>query len=218
MSHVECETPPGARMFEAVCGILDTYDRDPAKLIPILQAVQAQYRYLPEEVLTYVATSLGLPPARVYGVATFYAHFTLEPKGKHVVRVCDGTACHVKGSTRILEGMQKLLGLYATDKTLQLHNPRKAPTSRSAMSGHCNAPAVRRPMIYCTPTITVAAALPTRTSTCSGGGATPFSASACGPVILARVPMRHLPPFLSSTPTQCPSCDISPHTLRLRHG
>jgi len=127
MSHVECETPPGARMFEAVCGILDTYDRDPAKLIPILQAVQAQYRYLPEEVLTYVATSLGLPPARVYGVATFYAHFTLEPKGKHVVRVCDGTACHVKGSTRILEGMQKLLGLYATDKTLQLHKPQESP-------------------------------------------------------------------------------------------
>lgn len=71
-------------------------------------------RYLPEEVLIYVATSLGLPPARVYGVATFYAHFALEPKGKFVVRLCDGTACHVKKSIPILEALRKRLSL--TDK------------------------------------------------------------------------------------------------------
>lgn len=106
-------TQAGLRMrsFEKVCEILDRYDRDAARLIPILQEVQEEYRYLPEEVLTYVATALGLPPARVYGVATFYAHFTLEPRGKYVVRLCDGTACHVKGSIPILEALRKRLGL-----------------------------------------------------------------------------------------------------------
>ena len=71
--------------------------------MPILQAVQEEYRYLPEEVLTYVATALDVSPARVFGVATFYAHFAIEPKGKHLVRLCDGTACHVKDSIPILE-------------------------------------------------------------------------------------------------------------------
>lgn len=99
------------RKFEKVCEIIALHGRDPQKLIPILQAVQDEYRYLPEEVLTFVATSLGLPPARVFGVATFYAHFSLEPKGKYVVRFCDGTACHVKGSLPMLEAVRKRLGL-----------------------------------------------------------------------------------------------------------
>jgi len=67
-------------------------------LIPILQAVQGEYRYLPEEILTFIATSLGIPPAKVFGVATFYSLFTLKPKGKYTIRVCNGTACHVKKS------------------------------------------------------------------------------------------------------------------------
>jgi len=100
-----------ARKFEKVCEILDRYQRDSAKLIPILQEVQDEYRYLPEEVLTYVATSLGIPPAKVFGVATFYAHFALEPKGRYVVRLCDGTACHVKGSIAILDALRERLGL-----------------------------------------------------------------------------------------------------------
>lgn len=105
------------RKFEKVCEILDRYDRDSAKLIPILQAIQEEYRYLPEEVMTYVATSLGLPPARVYGVATFYAHFAMEPKGKYVIRLCDGTACHVKGSNPILEALRKKLNVTEEQKT-----------------------------------------------------------------------------------------------------
>jgi NADH-quinone oxidoreductase subunit E len=99
------------RKFEKVCEILDSFERDPAKLVPILQAVQTEYRYLPEEVLTYVATSLELPPARVFGVATFYAHFALKPKGKYVIHVCDGTACHVKDSEILLKTVRKKLGL-----------------------------------------------------------------------------------------------------------
>ena len=102
------------RKFEKVCAIVDKYGADPSKLIPILQEVQHEYRYLPEEVMTFVATSLGLSPAKVFGVASFYAHFALQPKGKYVVRLCDGTACHVKGSNPILTALQQKLGV--TDK------------------------------------------------------------------------------------------------------
>jgi NADH-quinone oxidoreductase subunit E len=80
-----------SRQFNKVCEILERYSYDSTKLIPILQAVQEEYRYLPEEVLTFVATSLNLSPARVYGVATFYSHFALQAKGKYLIRVCDGT-------------------------------------------------------------------------------------------------------------------------------
>ena len=83
------------RKFVKVCDILDRHHRRPSQLVPILQAVQEEYRYLPREVLTYVATALDVSPARVYGVASLYAHFAIEPKGKHLVRLCDGTACHV---------------------------------------------------------------------------------------------------------------------------
>jgi NADH-quinone oxidoreductase subunit E len=99
------------RKFVKLCNILDQHGRKPSRLVPILQAVQEEYRYLPQEVLTYVATALDVSPARVYGVATFYAHFAIQPKGKHLVRLCDGTACHVKDSLPILGAVRKRLGL-----------------------------------------------------------------------------------------------------------
>ena len=112
------ETMPSAeRQFAKVCEILERFEFQPSRLIPILQAIQEEYRYLPTEVLAYVATSLGIPRARVYGVATFYSHFALEPKGRYVVRLCDGTACHVKNSIPILEALQKRLGLDAKHTT-----------------------------------------------------------------------------------------------------
>ena len=107
------------RRFVKVCHILDQHNRNPARLVPILQAVQEEYRYLPQGVLTYVATALGVSPARVYGVATFYAHFTIQPKGKHLVRLCDGTACHVKDSVPILRALQKRLGVDDRRKTTE---------------------------------------------------------------------------------------------------
>ena len=106
-----------AKKFEKVCSILGQYDYRPSGLIPILQAIQHEYQYLPEEVLTYVATCLDVPPARVFGVATFYAHFALEPKGKHVIRICDGTACHVKHSLPILNALHEKLGTSEKQKT-----------------------------------------------------------------------------------------------------
>ncbi len=99
------------RKFEKVCEIVDQNGRDPGRLIPILQSVQSIYRYLPEEILTFVATSLGISPARVFGVATFYSLFTLKPKGKYIIRVCNGTACHVKKSMDLYAILCKRLDL-----------------------------------------------------------------------------------------------------------
>ncbi|MDX9702261.1 MAG: NAD(P)H-dependent oxidoreductase subunit E [Candidatus Auribacterota bacterium] len=105
------------RKFEKVCEIINTYNKDKSKLIPILQDVQREYRYLPEEIMAYIATSLDIPPAKVFGVASFYAHFALEPRGKHIIRLCCGTACHVKGSLGLLEALRKRLNLTAEKHT-----------------------------------------------------------------------------------------------------
>lgn len=105
------------RKFVKVFNILDQHGRKPSRLVPILQAVQEEYRYLPEEVLTYVATALDVSPARVFGVATFYSHFAIKPKGKHIVRLCDGTACHVKESGPILDAIRARLKLDAKKAT-----------------------------------------------------------------------------------------------------
>ena len=103
--------------FENVCAVLEKYKRNPHRLISILQEIQSAYSYLPDDVMTYVATALGITPGVVFGVATFYSHFTLEPKGKYVIRVCDGTACHVRKSTDILKTLENELGLTAEKKT-----------------------------------------------------------------------------------------------------
>lgn len=105
------ESVSKTRQFTKVCEILDQNGHSPARLIPILQQIQEEYRYLPEEVLTFVATSLGIPAARVYGVATFYAHFTLKPKGRYTIKLCDGTACHVRNSQKLLDALQQRLKL-----------------------------------------------------------------------------------------------------------
>lgn len=99
------------REFSEVISILEKHNNNEVELIPILQEVQEEYRYLPEEVMVFVATSLGISPARVFGVASFYSNFTLQPKGKYVIKVCDGTACHVKGSTIIIDALKKHLHL-----------------------------------------------------------------------------------------------------------
>lgn len=106
-----------ARRFETVVAVLDRYERDSSRLIPILQAIQDEYRYLPEEIMTYVATALDISPAKVYGVATFFGHFSLEPKGKYVVKVCDGTACHVKGSGALIDALRSEFRLEGKAKT-----------------------------------------------------------------------------------------------------
>ncbi len=80
-------------------------------MVPVLQKVQDVYGYLPRPALEYVAKKLRIPISKVYGVATFYAQFHLHPRGKNIVRVCRGTACHVRGVTKVAERMQELLGV-----------------------------------------------------------------------------------------------------------
>lgn len=99
------------RKFAKVNEIIARHDSQLSNLIPILQEIQAEYRYLPEEVLAYVATAIGASPATVFGVATFYAQFSLKPKGKYVIKVCEGTACHVRGSEQLKYRLEERLGL-----------------------------------------------------------------------------------------------------------
>ena len=91
--------------------IIEHYGRKAASLIPIMQDIQAEYRYLPGELLTYVAKEIGVKEAKAYSVATFYENFSFEPKGKYVIKVCDGTACHVRKSMPVKEALMKELGL-----------------------------------------------------------------------------------------------------------
>lgn len=92
--------------------IIESYGSKKSNLIAILQKVQEEYRYLPEDALIYIGTKMeGLSPATVYGVATFYAQFSLDPKGKYEIKVCDGTACHVRGSMPVLNAIKAHLNL-----------------------------------------------------------------------------------------------------------
>jgi NADH-quinone oxidoreductase subunit E len=100
-----------AEKFSKVCGILERYGHKKSMLIPMLQAVQEEYRYLPEDVMNFIAATLDIPAAKVFGAATFYAHFALKPKGRHVIRVCNGTACHVKDSMPIHGKIRETLRL-----------------------------------------------------------------------------------------------------------
>ena len=97
--------------------IISRYVRDARSLIPIMQDIQAEYRYLPAELLSYVAEQIGITEAHAYSVATFYENFSFEAKGKYVIKVCDGTACHVKKSIPVLEALYKKLGLSEQKKT-----------------------------------------------------------------------------------------------------
>ena len=97
--------------------ILESHSYDPTAVIAIMQDIQQIYRYLPEEMLCYIAKKLHLSEAKVYGVATFYENFSLDPKGKYVIKICDGTACHVRKSTAILDEIRSLLGVTAQNPT-----------------------------------------------------------------------------------------------------
>src|SRR4030042_6751327 len=97
--------------------ILASYRGEKAELIPILQQVQHTYGYLPEEALSQIAKFVDVPECTVFGVATFYAQFKLVPTGRNIVRVCRGTACHVRGGSRILKEVEKQLGIKPGEST-----------------------------------------------------------------------------------------------------
>lgn len=97
--------------------ILQKYHYEPSSIIAILQDTQAKYRYLPKEAFFYLSEKLGISTAQIYSIATFYENFSLEPKGKYIIKICDGTACHVRKSIPILERLRSELGLSATKVT-----------------------------------------------------------------------------------------------------
>jgi NADH-quinone oxidoreductase subunit E len=97
--------------------IFSHYTGEQQELIPILQETQEQFRYLPAAAIKEIAKFLYIPESVVYGVSTFYAQFKLTPLGKKVIRVCRGTACHVRGSAKVLSEVEKLLGIKAGETT-----------------------------------------------------------------------------------------------------
>ena len=103
--------------FSAVNEILEKHEFKQSDIIPILQEIQEVYHYLPREVFTILSKNLKMGEARIYSIATFYENFSLEPKGKYVIKVCDGTACHVRKSIPILNKLRSELGLSENKKT-----------------------------------------------------------------------------------------------------
>ncbi|SDZ12322.1 NADH-quinone oxidoreductase subunit NuoE family protein [Tindallia californiensis] len=96
---------------ETLDRILESSDSGNAALIPIMQEIQSEYRYLPRYALEYIAEKMDISIAKIYSVASFYENFSLEPKGKYIIRVCDGTACHVRKSIPILNALRANLSL-----------------------------------------------------------------------------------------------------------
>ena len=88
--------------------------------IPVLQAIQEVYGYLPRQAMEYAAKQLRIPFSRIYGVATFYAQFHLTPRGENIIRVCQGTACHVRGAAKIVDALKEQLGIEVGETTEDL--------------------------------------------------------------------------------------------------
>ena len=104
-------------MDEKVEKIIEQYQGKPGMVISVLERVQEDYGYLPQEILKQVSEKLNVPLAQLFSMATFYSAFSLTPRGKHIVYTCLGTACHVRGGARILKGLSHQLGVKPGDTT-----------------------------------------------------------------------------------------------------
>ncbi|WP_303721581.1 NADH-quinone oxidoreductase subunit NuoE [Malonomonas rubra] len=100
--------------------VIDKYIDMSGNLMPVLQGIQEEYGYIPEETVHLTAERLNVYPSQIYGVLTFYAQFHLEPRGKYIIRVCMGTACHVKGAGRIGDTIKERLGIGHAETTEDL--------------------------------------------------------------------------------------------------
>ena len=103
--------------MDRVAQIIDSYGCEKAHLIAIMQDIQSEYKYLRADVLELIAEKLHISVAKVYSVATFYENFSLEAKGKYIIKVCDGTACHVRKSQPIFNAISEYLELEGKQKT-----------------------------------------------------------------------------------------------------
>ncbi|MFC1623984.1 NADH-quinone oxidoreductase subunit NuoE [Candidatus Omnitrophota bacterium] len=107
-------------MMDSLRSILSSYEGKEDELIPILQQVQEELGYLPQEAMLEVAKFTGIPESRIYGVASFYAQFRFTPVGRNKVTVCRGTACHVRGAPQILREVERQLGVREGETTKDL--------------------------------------------------------------------------------------------------
>ena len=107
-------------MGDRLDAIFSSYEKSGDNLIPILQAVQEEYGYLPEDAMMAIGKAIGVPESRVYAVASFYAQFRFTPMGKNHVMICRGTACHVRGAARILEEAERELDIKEGETTEDL--------------------------------------------------------------------------------------------------
>ncbi len=103
--------------IQKVSNIINKYKDEKSVLIPVLQEITREYRYLPKDILVYVSQQLEIPLSQIHSVATFYAAFSLEPRGKHMISVCLGTACYVKGAGKILERLERELKISSGQTT-----------------------------------------------------------------------------------------------------
>ncbi len=110
----------GANNMPLIDEILEKYKGMDGALIPVLQETQNVHGYLSKEVIKYISAKMNIPVSQIYGVVTFYAQFHLNPRGKNVVRVCQGTACHVRGAKAILKALEDHLGISAGETTPDL--------------------------------------------------------------------------------------------------
>jgi len=97
--------------------LLDAYPKDRRYALAVLQDMQRRYNYIPREGLSALAGHMGCPAAELYAMATFYKALSLKPKGNHIIKVCDGTACHLRGSGRLLDGIRSALGIGPNETT-----------------------------------------------------------------------------------------------------
>lgn len=112
-----CECSQKDDRLEKSKEIVKNHKEVKGALIPVLHGVQELYGYLPEDVLKIVSEGLNIPLTEIYGVATFYSFFSLEPKGKHIIRVCLGTACYVKGAQKLIDKLSEMLGIQVGETT-----------------------------------------------------------------------------------------------------
>ena len=104
-------------IMKTVDSIIEEHKDGQSSIISILQGIQKNFRYLPEEALDYLSKKMDISSSKIYGIATFYENFSLEPKGKHIIKICDGTACHIRKSQPTLEALKKELKLSGDKKT-----------------------------------------------------------------------------------------------------
>ena len=112
-----CDCNNNMDKYAALAQVIDELKNEPGALMPIMQRAQDIFGYLPEDVQNIIAKGLDIPVSDVYGVATFYAQFNLEPKGKYIISVCLGTACYVKGAQLVLDKLEEVLGVPAGSTT-----------------------------------------------------------------------------------------------------